>query len=111
MIDEQLLSKIHAGLSTKVGKGKAITSKEIVSKLKERGFKIDGAILREHIHELRMRGHFICGDSSGYYLAANQIEAKKQISSLSSSRIKQQQEVLTSLQKTYTNLFKQESLF
>jgi nucleoside-triphosphatase THEP1 len=110
MIDEQLLSKIHAGLSTKVGKGKAITSKEIVSKLKERGFKIDGAILREHIHELRMRGHFICGDSSGYYLAANQIEAKKQISSLS-SRIKQQEEVLTSLQKTYTNLFKQESLF
>jgi len=110
MIDEQLLSKIHSGLSYRVGKDRAITSKEIISKLKERGFKIDGAILREHIHELRMRGHFICGDSSGYYLAANQIEAKKQISSLS-SRIKQQQEVLTSLQKTYTNLFKQESLF
>ena len=110
MIDEILLSKIHSGLSYRVGKDRAITSEEIVLKLKERGFRINGAILREHIHELRMQGHFICGDGSGYYMAANQIEAKEQISSLS-GRIKQQQEVLTSLQKTYTNLFKQESLF
>ena len=111
MIDEQLLRIIKRGLSDKVGKSQAITSAKIVEALKSKGFTISGAILREHINHLRtIEGLFICGDNSGYYLAANEDEAVHQIKSLQ-SRVNEIQKVIESLKDSYKNKFSQYHLF
>lgn len=106
-----MINLIAKGLSTKIGKANAITSRDIISAMRDRGYKITGAELREIIHELRVkRGMLICGDSSGYYMAKNEMESIQQIKSMK-SRIKAIQEACNGLQKAHQETFKQAQFF
>lgn len=106
----EVINLIEKGIITHVGKGNAVTSKYIISKMKERGYKINGAVVRNAMHYLRtVRKHFICGDNLGYYIASNAEEKEHQIKSLS-SRIREITEVRDALIKIRTNKIQQESL-
>ena len=51
--EKTLLPPIIKGLKTKVGEQNAITSTEIVKRMKELGFKLDPARLRKIINHIR----------------------------------------------------------
>lgn len=63
-----LLPLIVAGLETKIGKEKAVTSTYICKKIKERGERIHPARLRKIIHEIRITGKVenLIATSKGY---------------------------------------------
>lgn len=106
-INPDLLHDLRRGLETKIGKDNAITSQKICEALKNRGYNVNGATLRSHIHHLRTgEKMFICGDNSGYYVPKNEIEAENQIRSIN-SRIKELTEVAESLKASYRIKFSQ----
>lgn len=99
-IDQALITALKAGFKAHRGKRNAIISADIIAALKKVGFEgLSGAKIREHVHYLRTEEKlFICGDTSGYYIAENEIEADHQIASLT-SRIREITEVRDSLKK------------
>jgi len=112
-INPDLLSDLRYGLSLRIGKERAITSSKIIQELKvKRGYKnLTGATIRAHIHSLRTNERmFICGDSNGYYVPKNEIEATHQIKSLQ-SRIREMTEVAECLKESYRKKFSQTALF
>lgn len=79
-----LLPLIVAGLETKNGKSKAVTSTYICKKIKERGEKINPARLRKIIHEIRITGlvENLIATSKGYYICTDKKEMQKYVDSL-----------------------------
>lgn len=110
-INPDLLSDLRYGLSHRIGKENAITSGKIIEALSKKGYYLTGAVIRAHIHYLRTYDKlFICGDSNGYYLPKNEIEATHQLRSLQ-SRIKEMTEVVECLKESYRKKFSQTALF
>lgn len=108
----ELVNRIQAGLEKCIGKSKAATSRFMVQKMKQEGFKkINDAKLRELIHYLRTeRKVFICGDHRGFYVPRNDDEIQHQIKSLN-SRIREITEVRDALVRINNNRFKQMEVF
>lgn len=107
----ELAAVVAKGLFGHVGKQQAIRSKDIVTKMRDKGYDIDGALLRECIHYLRTKkSMLICGDGSGYYMAKNEIESIAQIRSMK-GRVNAIQEACNALQTTHQNTFKQAQIF
>jgi predicted GTPase len=100
----KLLPIIVQGLSTKIGKEKAITNKAICKALKEQGYKISDTRLRKVVHYIRIKNFvpLLIATSKGYYVATEKQEVESYIKSLS-ERINSINEVRNSLinQLTY----------
>jgi len=65
-----LLPVIIKGLNKKIGEENSITSKEIIRKLTNLGYKISGARLRKIINHIRINDLLIClmASSKGYWI-------------------------------------------
>ncbi len=101
--DMNLINLVEQGLKAHVGKPNAVTTKYIIDKMQARNYQISAPKLREIIHYLRVKRKLnICGDSSGYYIAANQRELEQQIKSLRSRR-DEIQEVYLAMFENYHN--------
>ena len=79
-----LLPIIVKGLSTKVGKGEAITNKAICNAMETIGHKLHDARLRKLIHHIRAHDLILnlIATSKGYYIATNPQEVQDYIKSL-----------------------------
>ena len=99
-----LLPTITHGLSTKIGKEKAITNKAICKALKEQGYKISDTRLRKVVHYIRIKNFvpLLIATSKGYYVATEKQEVEIYIKSLS-ERINSINEVRNSLIKQLTH--------
>jgi len=95
-----LLPTIADGLSTKIGKEKAITNKAICKALKDKGYKISDTRLRKVVHYIRIKNFvpLLIATSKGYYVATEREEVETYIKSLS-ERINSISEVKNSLIK------------
>ncbi len=73
---EKLLPAVIAGMRTKIGANNAISSREAIQKMKDVGYKIDGARFRKILHVIRVSGMVkgIVGTAKGYYIANNDQE-------------------------------------
>lgn len=82
--EKTLLPPIIKGLKTKVGEQNAITSTEIVKRMKELGFKLDPARLRKIINHIRVNNliYNLLATSKGYYIATDESECRSFIESL-----------------------------
>ena len=105
-IDQDLLQRISAGLQKCQGVRNAITAAKMLEKLKAEGFKKANPVqIRKIIHYLRaQRLLLICGDTNGYYVAANTEEAQRQISSML-SRIREIHEACEGIQEMAAQQF------
>ena len=65
-----LLPVIVKGLNRKIGEDNSITSKEIIRKLTDLGYKISGARLRKIVNHIRIKGLIKClmASSRGYWI-------------------------------------------
>lgn len=110
--DIKLANRIQDGMSRRIGKRWAITSKKMIEILKADGFtKVNDAKIREIMHYLRTeRELFICADEKGYYTAQTAEERSHQIASLS-SRIREIQEVKDALLRIMEKDTSQAQLF
>ena len=100
-----LLPIVVHGLSTKLGKGKAITNKDICKALKVGGCKITDTRLRKIVHHIRTQ-HLVpllIATSKGYYIATNKDEVESYILSLS-ERINSISSVKSALIKQLSNV-------
>lgn len=81
---EVLMPIIIKGLSTKIGKARAITSDQIVEALSNKGYKISGARVRKLVHNIRMEGSIerLMATSKGYYISNDPEELETYITSL-----------------------------
>lgn len=79
-----LLTRVVNGLSTKVGKEKIITNKEMLKILKDQGLKITAPRLRKIINHIRVSGlvQNLISTSNGYYVATTKEEMENYIKSL-----------------------------
>lgn len=79
-----LLPAMLKGFKTKIGEANAVTSTEIVSSLKQRGFKVDPARVRKVVNHIRINNLIfnLIATSKGYYIAQNPGECKSFIRSL-----------------------------
>lgn len=78
----ELLPIIIQGLSTKT-KSNPIKEPEIVSKMRNSGYKLSGERLRKIINHIRCHGLLpVIGTSKGYYVSYDKDEIFKQIKSL-----------------------------
>ena len=100
----KLLPIIVQGLSTKIGKEKAITNKSICKAMQSQGYKLHDARLRKVIHHIRAHDliPYLIATSKGYYIATNGQEVEDYIKSLS-ERINSIQFVKQSLERQYAN--------
>jgi len=100
----KLLPIIVQGLSTKIGKEKAITNKAICKAMQSQGYKLNDARLRKVIHHIRAHDliPYLIATSKGYYIATNGQEVEDYIKSLS-ERINSIQFVKQSLERQYAN--------
>ena len=80
-----LLPIIVKGLSTKIGKGNAITNKAICKAMDTIGYKLHEARLRKLIHHIRAQDLilYLIATSKGYYIATTTQEVQGYIQSLS----------------------------
>lgn len=79
-----LLPLIIRGLRTKVGNENAITSTDIILRLKEWGEKINGPRLRKVINHIRLNNLVprLCASSDGYWIEGDDVRLRKYIESL-----------------------------
>ena len=100
----KLLPIIVQGLSTKIGKEKAITNKAICKAMQSQGYKLNDARLRKVIHHIRAHDliPYLIATSKGYYIATNGQEVEDYIKSLS-ERINSIQFVKQSLERQFQN--------
>ena len=72
------------GLKSHVGSEDSVTSTEIVRKLKEQGYKINGARVRKLVHHIRVTGIIknLIASSKGYYITNDPKELERFKSSL-----------------------------
>ena len=97
-----LLPIIVKGLSTKIGKHKAITNKAICKAMETMGHKLHDARLRKLIHHIRAQDLILnlIATSKGYYIATNPQEVEDYIRSLS-ERISSIEFIRQSIQRQY----------
>ena len=96
-MESKILTLIEQGITRRVGRKNAITNKAIQAAMKERGYDLSFADVCDVIQELRLkRGHFICGDQSGYYMAETSYEREQWLKSLK-ARIDKQLLVFTTM--------------
>lgn len=81
---ESLLPQIVLGLNLRVGKRNAVTNKQAISWLKQKGFKITPARFRKIIQYIRMTGMInnLLACKKGYYISHDSNEREKYINSL-----------------------------
>lgn len=81
---ETLLPLMVKGLLTKRGEANAVTSTEIVKKLKAEGYKIDSARVRKLVNHIRTNNliYNLMATSKGYYIAQSSEECRSFIRSL-----------------------------
>lgn len=77
---------IVRGMSTKIGKDRAIKNAEICTKMRLAGYKIDNARLRKVINHIRVNALLpgVIATSDGYYIATTRQEMAEYIASLES---------------------------
>lgn len=109
--DFQIAARVQDGLSRRVGKQWAITSKRMIGILKAEGFKnVNGAKIREIIHFLRTeRKMLIIADAHGYYMATRMEDVNHQVASLN-SRIREMEEVKMAMIRNSKSIFKQQEI-
>jgi hypothetical protein len=102
--EQEVLPLIVAGLRSKKGKDKAVTSSHICKALEGRfgKYKLNPVKLRKIISTIRINGILqgLCSNSKGYYLAETEQELQECIDSLS-ERLRQQQMVVDALEVQY----------
>ena len=81
---DTLCPVIARGLSSKIGKAKAITNKQICQAMVKAGYEISDASLRKIINHIRISGMVKCviATSAGYYIAQTKEEMKTYLDSL-----------------------------
>ena len=83
--EKKLIPLFIAGFKNKVGKGQAVTNKEIISRLKEKDIRLSEVQIRKIINYIRnnqlVPGLVAC--SKGYYITNDPEEIKSYINSLS----------------------------
>lgn len=79
-----LLPVIVQGLSTKLGKNRAITNKKICEAMTKAGYELDAARLRKIINYIRVNGLVTCliATSKGYYITSDKEEMTQYLDSL-----------------------------
>lgn len=79
-----LLPIVVKGLLTKRGESNAVTSTEIVKKLKACNYKIDPARVRKLVNHIRTNNliYNLMATSKGYYIASSESECRSFIRSL-----------------------------
>lgn len=79
-----LLPVICRGLSTKVGKAKAITNEKITEAMKDADYKINDVRLRKIINHIRTNGlvKWLVATNRGYYVATSRDDVEQYIESL-----------------------------
>lgn len=82
--EKTLLPLIITGLKTKVGEENIITSTEIVTKMKQCGYKLDQARLRKIVNHIRVNNliYNLLASSKGYYIAIDASQCRDFIESL-----------------------------
>ena len=102
--EKEVLPLIVAGLRSKIGKDKAVTSSHICKALEGRfgKYELNPVKLRKIISTIRINGILqgLCSNSKGYYLAETEQELQECIDSLS-ERLRQQQMVVDALEVQY----------
>ena len=95
---------IIRGLSTKIGKSKAITNKRICALLKQKDYEITDTRLRKIIHNIRANDllPLLIATSRGYYVSNNEEEIRDYIKSLS-ERINSITFIKQSIQRQFYN--------
>lgn len=81
---ETLLPIVVAGLGYKKGRANAVTNKQIVSRLRDRGLKINDARVRKLINHIRNNNILpgLIATSEGYYISTDPTEVNNYIESL-----------------------------
>ena len=81
---KEILPLIVCGLKNKIGEKNQISSTEIISKMKERNYKISPARLRKMINYIRTNNLIfnLVASSKGYYIANTPSECRSFIESL-----------------------------
>lgn len=98
----KVIHLIALGISTKIGKDKAISSSKICAAINNRkdldGYKLTPVKLRKIMQAIRLSGKimYLCSNSKGYYVAASSNELDDCIESLE-QRVSQQQRVIDSM--------------
>lgn len=84
--EQNLCPIIARGLSTKIGKDKAITNKQICTAMVNAGYKLSDSRLRKIINHIRISGMVKCviATSDGYYIAQTREEMQSYLESLGS---------------------------
>lgn len=79
-----LLPAMLKGFRTKVGEKNAVTSTEIVTSLKAKGFKVDASRIRKVVNHIRINNLIfnLIATSKGYYIAESIGECQSFIRSL-----------------------------
>lgn len=111
-VNIRLAQLLEKGLNRHVGKKNAITTTDIIAKLRLKyAIKgLSGPKIREHIHYLRtVKKLPIVGDRHGYYMAENELELKHLIRSLK-SRSKEITEACDSMIQVYHEMFNQATM-
>jgi hypothetical protein len=80
-----LLPVFKKGLSSKIGKGKAVTNYHMTKVLTEKGYKVSGARVRKIINHIRVHGLVpgLIATSAGYYISNDPEEIRQYCKSLS----------------------------
>lgn len=97
---EIIIPILVRGLSLKLGKGKAITNKHIIFKLKDFEIKTSAPRIRKMIHYIRIK-HLVsrlCACQKGYYIATNTTDMINYRESLT-SRLTAIQSLINTLDK------------
>jgi hypothetical protein len=103
--EEKILQPIVIqGLSTKIGKSKAITNKKICEVLTSKDYDITDTRLRKIIHNIRANDllPLLIATSRGYYVSNNEEEIRDYIKSLS-ERINSINFIKQSIQRQFHN--------
>jgi predicted GTPase len=71
--EQVLLPVLVAGLETKIGKEKCVTSTYICQSMKDAGYKITPARLRKLVHEIRVKKLIknLISNNKGYWVSNN----------------------------------------
>jgi len=106
---DTLLPLIVWGLRLKTGSDKVIAGSTIVSRMRDKGYKLDGPRLRKIINHIRLHNLIPClvSTSKGYFVASNDREITECITSLQ-SRADATQAIIHALTKQRAQTFQQQ---
>lgn len=86
--EQTLVKAFVIGLGTKIGKNKIITNKEMETKMKAKGYKVNPARIRKIIHFIRVNKMVknLVATNRGYYVATDKEDIIEYVKSLTERR-------------------------